>query len=522
MATIEESVKGINEEFNLLLGRQPDYNTSDTFVGVITDQMVKDFEKAAKPDGPIAKGAEEVGETLADKIVSYPSIEANLKSALIRLTAELKNKAEVIRGDYDQGKIDLTKYYDERAEIVKRKIAAEIAIIQQAISREDDVSKLEILNAKKAAKEQQLVTELVKIENERIKAQDKLNEDQARKEEKLRKEKLKLDDKLNKLRLKAEKAYKDQKERIKQEGVTTLDAKFAKELSDLQTRQNAELEEIKKYHSEVYQAKVDAGADEIELEKAKQAELKAIREQTELQNTEKAQQVADQNLRLQEYKLNNLKMIAEGASDIFNSLYEMSGKKNKELFRLAKAAAIAEATINVAQGVTKALAQGGYWGIAQGIFVAAAGAAQIATIASQRMATGGEVQGHSPTKTADNIPANLTAGEYVHPVDSVRHYGKGMMEAIRNRTFPRSNFAYGGYVTTGRRNFANGGMVSSQPGQTSGGVVINLNNQGLNLEVQSKRSRRDDDKEVIDIVLAYAENDRENFGTNLKNFLNRG
>lgn len=63
--------------------------------------------------------------------------------------------------------------------------------------------------------------------------------------------------------------------------------------------------------------------------------------------------------------------------------------------------------------------------------------------------TGGKVRGHSPNKTADNIPAWLTANEYVQPVDSVRHYGVGFMDAIRNRTLPKdyiSQYASGGRV----------------------------------------------------------------------------
>ena len=41
------------------------------------------------------------------------------------------------------------------------------------------------------------------------------------------------------------------------------------------------------------------------------------------------------------------------------------------------------------------------------------------------------------TKTADNIPAWLTAREFVHPVDSVDYYGLAFMEAVRRRLFPR-------------------------------------------------------------------------------------
>lgn len=83
-------------------------------------------------------------------------------------------------------------------------------------------------------------------------------------------------------------------------------------------------------------------------------------------------------------------------------------------------------------------------------------------------ASGGQVDGHSPHKRADNIPAALTAGEYVHPVDAVKYYGVQFMEAIRKRQLPKSfaHLANGGPVGTGtprkdgRTGFYSGGLVT--------------------------------------------------------------
>lgn len=61
-----------------------------------------------------------------------------------------------------------------------------------------------------------------------------------------------------------------------------------------------------------------------------------------------------------------------------------------------------------------------------------------------KKAEGGRVYGVSPHSRADNIPAMLTANEYVHPVDAVRYYGADFMEAVRTKRFPR--FAKGGQV----------------------------------------------------------------------------
>lgn len=69
-------------------------------------------------------------------------------------------------------------------------------------------------------------------------------------------------------------------------------------------------------------------------------------------------------------------------------------------------------------------------------------------------ASGGLIPGFSPHPKADNIPAWLTAREFVQPVSAVDYYGVGVMEAMRLRKIPREAFgqyATGGFV--GQRNY---------------------------------------------------------------------
>jgi len=66
---------------------------------------------------------------------------------------------------------------------------------------------------------------------------------------------------------------------------------------------------------------------------------------------------------------------------------------------------------------------------------------------ADRLATGGTVQGSSPSPTADNIPIWATAGEFMHPVQTVNYYGADVMEAMRQRRVPRD--ALKGYATGG-------------------------------------------------------------------------
>lgn len=82
----------------------------------------------------------------------------------------------------------------------------------------------------------------------------------------------------------------------------------------------------------------------------------------------------------------------------------------------------------------------------------------------QRKAFGGQVTGSSPHSRADNIPAWLTAEEWVHPVDSVKYYGPQVMSAIQHRQVPREVLA----------GFASGqlGKMGDLPiGLASGGQV---------------------------------------------------
>jgi hypothetical protein len=70
-------------------------------------------------------------------------------------------------------------------------------------------------------------------------------------------------------------------------------------------------------------------------------------------------------------------------------------------------------------------------------------------ITATGFADGGLVSGPG-TGTSDSIPARLSNGEYVMPADTVRHYGRDFMDALRamrpQREAPVARFAEGGYV----------------------------------------------------------------------------
>lgn len=88
-----------------------------------------------------------------------------------------------------------------------------------------------------------------------------------------------------------------------------------------------------------------------------------------------------------------------------------------------KRLAIFNAIINVAQGVTKAISQGGIAGAILGALVAAAGAVQIAAISSQQVPAYAKGTKSVPGKgSKDSEPAMLTPGEMVIPVATKKKY----------------------------------------------------------------------------------------------------
>lgn len=98
-----------------------------------------------------------------------------------------------------------------------------------------------------------------------------------------------------------------------------------------------------------------------------------------------------------------------------NAKYDQKEKDAKEQMKPVK---VAQAISNVALGVTQALASGPPpWNFIQAGLVAAAGAAEVATITSQKYAGGGWVKGNGNT---DTVHAMLTPGELVLTPDQAK------------------------------------------------------------------------------------------------------
>jgi len=162
---------------------------------------------------------------------------------------------------------------------------------------------------------------------------------------------------------------------------------------------------------------------------------------------------------------------ASGMTEAFGAMIDGSKSASEAFGDFAKSFLSQIAEMILQQIVLNALKTG--LGFASG--GQAGGSHQAGT---QSFDTGGTVRGSSPTPTADNIPAWLTAGEFVHPVKAVRKYGSAFMESIRTLKFDPKGFAMGGMIggLDMMPRLAYGGSVPSVAKSTSVNVETGDNN----------------------------------------------
>lgn len=127
-------------------------------------------------------------------------------------------------------------------------------------------------------------------------------------------------------------------------------------------------------------------------------------EQTQEELTELSKQYTDGLISYEEYCEKKKEIDRKAAKDEYKlKMWEWS-------------ASLIQATANIAEGVAKAIAQGGIAGIITGALVAASGAIQIAAITANKpkapnFATGGIVPGTS--YSGDRVQANVNSGEMI-------------------------------------------------------------------------------------------------------------
>lgn len=162
-----------------------------------------------------------------------------------------------------------------------------------------------------------------------------------------------------------------------------------------------ELAELQLWYDRELQAYQGINDSKAMIDEMYDSKKKAIEEQA-------AKRSADISEKEKRMKIQNFQMVGGAFSDLMGAI----GDATKENAKVQKAVALVQAAINTALGVTQALAQSGPYGIITGVLVAAAGAVQIATIASQNFALGG-VAKRTPGAVSDSVNINVNPDERI-------------------------------------------------------------------------------------------------------------
>jgi len=358
-----------------------------------------------------------------------------------------------LEGQYDAGLINLEEYMGERRAIVERETELQLRALRQQLAGAD-------------------VQEAPALELE-IKIAE---EEEAAKLQNL----LDLQDRYAQERLAREQSLKDGLRQIEMRSLDEFDleTKYALDLEALDQRNAAELLRLE-----------ELGASRAELLDA-QAQ----------QDISRAQLVANQEKAILDQRISAASGAVDNIAEVMTQLYGKQSKAAKAAFIAQKGIAIAQtimSTYEAAQKAFSAMSGIPYVGPVLGAVAAAAaiaaGLARVAQIRSQTAATGGEIEGHSPHKRADNIPIWGTAGEFMQPVDAVQYYGKPFMEAIRRKLIPKDQFAgfrIPAYARPAvKRNFQSGGGVPSR-----GEIAGTRGAQGREIPTPTEESKQQEIK----------------------------
>ena len=359
--------------------------------------------------------------------------------ALRVFKAKVKDILADLEYAYKQNQISIEEYYTGIREQLNAVYTEEVNALQNVLDKTTDLNERKKIQNEITAKGIELQTALTRAHREEAQAQSELSE------------------------------------RIKEANNIMLDAE-ARITADMSAELQRRMRELLRFQAEEKQRIIDLKLGEIE-------EKKKLDRMYTLWRMEQEKLVADYEREMQIKRLSIAAQATGGLRQIFDELYSASGEKVEAFFYLSKAAALADAAVNGALAVIKALAVGGPAGIALASIVSALVGVQMGIIAGtmlagppkpEGMAEGGSVQGESGR---DRIHKRLTKDEFVQPVSAVKYYGAGVMEALRRKAIPRSLLAgYGGFSPrTGGFGMVEGGMVSA-PGETGREGTLQITN----------------------------------------------
>lgn len=246
-----------------------------------------------------------------------------------------------------------------------------------------------------------------------------------------------------------------------------IKAEREKDLEDLKNKQAQEKEEYTNFLALEYKETIESSKKRKEI---KDLEFLHEKELGELKISSLSE-IAEKNMLA-------IMNIGQTLGQTFANFYEMSGQKIKEFFYIEKAVAIATAIMEGTNAIIKALNDDTIPStavrIANAAVIGTSVASQVGIITSQMLGfnQGGLAKGGRGG--VDDIPAKLTAGEYVQPVSPVKYYGLEVMESIRNMRIPKNvfnNWKTPNITIPKVRAYADGGFVAPQVATTQSNEI---------------------------------------------------
>jgi hypothetical protein len=346
---------------------------------------------------------------------------AILDAALNKYEANIKFILANLDRAFDENRITIEKWGEDQKKYLIQQAEVEIKNLEEKI---------------KLCKEDDQKTELrSKLDVIQIDLKNKLADVEAKVNTELKKQNDLKADAIDKLETESAKA----KETVL--GGTSGDSAELRQLKKSQTEEQKVLKDAYKLQ---YDNLIKAGNNKIQAKNALADQEILIQHKV----TQDEQELAKKSAEIQRQKaldtLNALQSITSGFTQMMTNLASLTGEKSKMMFDITKAAAMAEAIVNIALGYTKALSQGGVYGAVLGAIVLTAGAVQMATIASTEYAPPKAEKGgllYGKRHSQGGIPIEAEGGEYIQPRPAVTYYGLNVMEAIRQRAIPKSAFA---------------------------------------------------------------------------------
>ena len=399
-------------------------------------QKLEQTIQLAKQEAEIAKQQAELAEKNNTFTASTSRV---LYEGRLRDVEENERKLRVFDAVTNTERISNYKNYAQERLNAARKIEdLENSLLEDGIEKELAISADKFRRLREDAKKNTKLTR-----KERAALKDLYDKQELAQQKVINKKYVDLEKEKNK-KIDEEKAKANQ-ERIKKE-----DALFQLELDLMKDRQMAEIIAL----SQSYEAKYLLAQDNAELTKQLEAQFlidqAAIEDKFRKEKADKDKVASDKSKAeakaLEDYKISVVQGGLSAINDIAALFAKGNEKQQKRAFQVQKAVGIAQATINTAQAITKVFAETTDFTptqslrIANAVGIGVAGAAQIASIASQQFTGGGDVE--SPTDTG-----GAGGGEAVAPSFNVVG-DSGINQIAQLQQTPVQAFVVSGEVTT--------------------------------------------------------------------------